>query len=122
MARPKAEAAYYLVQFRDISDAAAFVAALSQFLSYPESIKYLRPSAPAEIWSYILGTAADIELIEVYLNATGLAAMKDSFDELPLFKTVRGDQLPLDCISLIGAGGVEAWGLEEAQWHLLSES
>ena len=109
------------MQFRDISDAASFVAALSQFLSYPENIKYLRPSAPAEIWSYIFGTAEAVELIEVYLNATGLAAMKDSFDELPPYKAVRGDQLPFDCISLIGAGGVEAWGVEEAQWHLLSE-
>ena len=109
------------LQFTDISEAAAFVAALSSFLSYPQSIKYLRPAAPAEVWSHIFTTAGDIERIEVYLNATALEAMKASFDEPLAVEARRGDQLPADCIALIGAGGVEAWGVEEAQWHLLSE-
>ncbi len=121
MVRPIADATYHLLKFNDISKAAAFVAALSCFLSSPQGSKYLRPSAPAEVWSHVFGMVEDIERIEVYLNASALEAVKESFGQPPTIETRRGDQLPADCISLIGAGGVEEWGLEEAQWHMLAE-
>ena len=121
MAIPTADAEYHLLTYTDINEAAAFVAALSRFLSSPQGSKYFRPSAPAEVWSRVLGPAYDIERIEVYLNASAVAAVTELFLRPPSFEKLRGSQMPLDCISLIGAGGAEAWGLEEAQWHMLSE-
>lgn len=121
MAIPTADAEYHLLKFIDIGEAAAFVAALSRFLSSPSGSKYFRPSAPAEVWSRVLGPAYDIERVEVYMNASALGAVAETFLRPPATETLRGNQMPPDCISLIGAGGAEAWGLEEAQWHMLSE-
>jgi hypothetical protein len=118
---PMADADYHLLQYTDISEAAAFVAALSRFLTYPPGSKYLSPLAPAEVLSRVLGTGEDIERIEVYLNTAALGAVKEAFGQPPRVERRRGDQLPKDCILLIGAGGVEAWGVEEAQWHILAE-
>jgi len=118
---PMTDARYHLLEYRDITEAAAFVAALSRFLSYPPGSKYLSPLAPAEVLSRVLGSAEDIELIEVYLNAAALEAVKEVFESPPATKIRRGDQLPKGVILLIGAGGVEAWGVEEAQWHILAD-
>ena len=117
-----ADAMYHLLEYRDITEAAAFVAALSRFLSYPPGSKYLAPVAPAEVLSHLLGSMEGIDLIEVYLNATALEAVKEAFGPPPTTKIRRGDQLPKGVILLIGAGGVEAWGVEEAQWHILAET
>ncbi len=121
MARPKADAQYHLLQYTNINQAAAFVAALSRFLSSPAGSKYLLPLAPAEVWSRVIGSAQDVERIEVYLNWSALDAVKESFGQPPVSSVRRGNEMPTDCISLIGAGGVEAWGVEEAQWHMMSE-
>ena len=91
------------MHYTDINEAVAFVAVLSQFLSYPQGGKYLRLSTPAEVWNRVWGSAGDIERIEVYLNATALNAAKESFDSLPDMAVWRGDQLPGDCIGLIEA-------------------
>jgi hypothetical protein len=121
LASPTADAAYHLVRYTDVIEAAAFVAALSRFLSYPQGNKYLRPVTPAEVWSCLYLKANEIERVEVYLNATALAAVREAFGEPSIVEARRGDQVPTDCILLIGAGGVEAWGVEQAQWHILSE-
>lgn len=121
MARPIADGAYHLMRYNDVSEAAAFVAALSRFLSYPQGSKYLRPATPAEVWSCLYVKADEIVQVEVYLNTTALAAVREAFGAPALFGTHRGDEMPNDCVLLIGAGGVEAWGLEQAQWHILSE-
>ena len=121
LARPTADGVYHLVRYTDVSEAAAFVAALSRFLSYPQGSKFLRPVTPAEVWSCLYLKADEIERVEVYLNTTALDAVREAFGEPAINAVQRGDQLPMDCILLIGAGGVEAWGLEQAQWHILSE-
>ncbi len=121
MTKPTADAEYFLVLFTDITEAAAFVAGLTRYLSSPQGSKYLRPSAAAEVWSFVISEATAIERIEVYLNAPALDAVRNTFGRLPAVDILRGSQLPPDCILLIGAGGVEEWGVEEAQWHILSE-
>jgi hypothetical protein len=121
VSKPIAEAIYHLLQYNDISEAAGFVAVLTRFLSNPQGSKYLRPAAPAEVWSYVVGSAMDVERVDIYMNASAYAAVKELFVRAPLTKKVRGDDLQMDCVLLIGAGGVEAWGVEEAQWHMMSE-
>jgi len=121
VAIPTADAEYHLLHYTDINEAAAFVAALSRFLSSPQGSTYFRPSAAAEVWSRVIGSADSIEHIEVYLNNSALAAALEAFGGFLGVVTLRGNLMPKDCVALIGAGGAEAWGLEEAQWHLMSE-
>ena len=121
MTNPTADAVYHLLQYDDISEAAGFVAVLTRFLANPQGSKYLRPAAPAEVWSYVIGIGNDIERIDIYMNASGLAAVQELFVRAPVTKKVQGHELQADCVLLIGAGGVEAWGVEEAQWHIMSE-
>ena len=121
MAVPIADFEYHWMQFTDLTIAATFVAALTRFLASSRGSKYLRPSASAEVWSYVLGTAEDIERIDIYMNDVAMNAVKESMGKAPLSQKRRGSQLQPDCILLIGGGGVEEWGTEEAQWHLLSE-
>ena len=121
MTKPIADAAYHLLQYDDISEAAGFVAVLTHFLSNPQGSKYLRPAAPAEVWSYVLGIGNDIERVDIYMNPSAYAAVGELFVRAPVTQKRRGDDLPTDCVLLIGAGGVEAWGVEEAQWHMMSE-
>ncbi len=118
---PKADEEYHLLQFTNLNEAAAFVAALSRFLSSPRGGKYLRPSAAAEVWSHVEGEAEAIEHIEIYMNGPAIAAEKDVFTSPSWMETRRGAQMPSDCVLLIGAAGAETWGMEEAQWHILSE-
>ncbi len=121
MAVPKADAVYHMLEFRDLSDAAGFVAALSRFLSSPRGGRYLRPSAAAEVWSHVEGEDGTIERVEIYMNGPAIEAEKDVFTSPEWVESRRGDQMPEDCVLLIGAGGSEAWGKEEAEWHILSE-
>ncbi len=121
MAVPKSDAIYHMLEFTDLGDAAAFVAALSRFLSSPRGGKYLRPSAAAEVWSHLEGEADAIERIEIYMNGPAIEAEKDVFTSPSWMETRRGDQMPVDCVLLISAGGSETWGMEEAQWHILSD-
>ena len=121
MTKPIADAVYHLLQYTDISEAAGFVALLTRFLANPQGGKYLRPAAPAEVWSFVVGPASDIERVDIYMNASGYAAVQELFVRAPVTKKVRGRDLQADCVLLIGAGGVEAWGVEEAQWHIMSE-
>lgn len=121
MAAPKPDAIYHMLEFTDLSDAAEFVAALSWFLSSPRGGKYLRPTAAAEVWSHVVGEGGFIERIEIYMNGPAIEAEKDVFTTPAWVETRRGDQMPADCVLLIGAGGSEAWGKEEAEWHILSE-
>ena len=121
MAAPNPDAHYHLLRYTDITEAAAFVAALSRFLSSPAGTKYLRPIAPAEVWSLLVGDAEHIRRIDIYLNTPALNAATDSFGRPPVIEKRLGAGIPAHCILLIGAGGVEAWGVEEAQWHLLAE-
>lgn len=121
MTAPTAGTEYFLVQFTDITEAAAFVAALSRYLSSPLGSKYLRPAAAAEVRSLVVGESELIARIDVYLNAPALDAVKNAFGRLPAMSILRGSPLPPECILLIGSGGVKEWGIEEAQWHILSE-
>ncbi|MCA0454502.1 MAG: hypothetical protein LCI00_11050 [Chloroflexi bacterium] len=121
MTVPTPAADYTLVQYTDITEAAAFVAALTRYLSSPRGSKYLLPASTAEVWSYVVGEVEAIERIEIYLNVVAVKAVETAFGHLPLSETRRGSQLPADCVQLIGGGGVEAWGVEEAQWHILAE-
>lgn len=121
MALPIADTEYTLVQYTDITEAAAFVAALTRYLSSSKGSKYLLPSAAAEVWSYVYGDVDAVERIEIYLNPIAVDAVVSMFGRLPLSEARRGHQLSVDCVQLIGGGGVEVWGVEEAQWHILSE-
>lgn len=121
MTMPTADAAYYLLQYTDIVEASTFVAVLTHFLSNPQGSKYLRPSAPAEVWSQVLGNAGDIKRVDIYMNNSAREAVRELFIRAPQMTIRRGSDVPADCVLLIGAGGVEAWGVEEAQWHILSE-
>jgi len=121
MAVPIVDAEYSLMQFTNIEYAAAFVAALSRYLSSPEGRVYFRPAAAAEVWSYVAGDTDAIERIDIYLNQIAIKAAKDAFGSISMTEMRRGKHLPRECILLIGAGGVEAWGLEEAQWHIMAE-
>ena len=121
MAVPMIDPEYHVLRYTNIIEAAAFVAVMTQFLSNPQGSKYLRPLAPAEVWSDVVGTADAIERVDIYLNASAYEAMQDLFVGAPLTEKWSGDDLPADCVLLIGAGGVEAWGVEEAQWHMMSE-
>lgn len=121
MTRPTADADYHLLRYADVSEAAAFVAALSRFLSDPRGTHYLRPAAPAEVWSSLSMGTHDIDHVRIYLNTTALEAVTEAFGQTQIIAVQRGKYLPTDCILLIGAGGIEAWGIEQAQWHILSE-
>ncbi|MBI1279626.1 MAG: hypothetical protein GC179_15975 [Anaerolineaceae bacterium] len=121
MAKPTPEAEYYLLEFTDLNEAASFVAALSRFFSGTQGNKYLRPAAAAEVWSYIVGEHESVERVEIYMNGPAIKAEKDVFTTYTGIKIRRGNQMPVDCVLLIGAGGGEAWGAEEAEWHMLSE-
>ena len=68
-----------------------------------------------------MGSAEAIERIEIYMNAVAVEAVTDAFGRPQVAAKKLGEHVPPESILLIGAGGVEAWGLDEAQWHILSE-
>lgn len=122
MAAPIGDKDYHWLQFGDLTRAAIFVAALTRFLASTNGSRYLKPLASAEVWSFVTGQSDAIEQIDLYMNDVALRAIKELMGtRTPAMQKRQGRHMQPECILLIGGGGVEEWGTEEAQWHILSE-
>jgi hypothetical protein len=104
---------YHCISFADRTEGAAFVAALSRFLSSPKGASYLEQANVVEVRSR---TRADAQL-ELYLSTSAFAAAVEAFSPVPSSQIVSPDTLPEDCVAVISRS-VSAWGLEEAQNHI----
>jgi hypothetical protein len=109
---------YHVVKFDDPSEAAAFVAALSRFLSSPRGTTETAASGVIEVWAPSAKTA---EVEELYLSDGALSAAIAGFGQVPLAGVRRGDALSSDCGLMIGGDRPPAWGVDEATRHLTSD-
>jgi hypothetical protein len=113
MATPVPEADYHGISFRDVQEAAAFLAALSRFLNTPDGSGDLHA---VEIW----GQSAD-DAITLFLNDETFNATAGAFGQPPSAETYSGVSMPDDGVLLIGGGSISAWGVEEAEAFLRAQ-
>ncbi len=108
----RADRALHGLRFDTSREAAAFVAALSRVLAGPRR----GAAAPVpEVWCARHATGAPVEIL---LNDAALAAAESVFAPVPATRLVRGDTLASSDALVIGAGALEAWGVDEAERRL----
>ncbi len=103
---------YHVVSFAEAAEAAAFVAALSRFLNYPQGSAYLAHPASVMVWGYstMMGKAVDL-----YLSADALQAATSAFGSVPVAETRQ--TLPLGCKLILGNHETPSWGMSDALRH-----
>jgi len=94
------------MEFKERTEAAAFVAALSRFLNSPSGTSFSRSDEPAEVWA-----AASGRLIHVLLSVPAFKAASEVFAPLPAGSRSEGG-LPAGSVLLIQSG-TPALGVEE---------
>lgn len=104
---------YHRVLFEHQLEGAAFVAALSRFLSSPAGSSYLSRSDPVEVRNHSSLTGE----LELYLSDSALAAATAAFSPVPVSQAISGDTLPQTCTVLIQGRAVPL-GVDEAQEQL----
>ena len=109
------EAKHHRMVFEDQAEGAAFVAALSRFLSSPAGSSYIARPDTVEVRSRAL-PEGDLEL---YLGESALEAATAAFAPVPVSETLSSATLPAACTVII-RGTVSPWGLGDAQKHLTS--
>jgi|SRR5690242_2062953 GNAT superfamily N-acetyltransferase len=103
--------AFHVLEFDHHDEAAAFVAALSRFVSSPASAT---ESEPVEVWAR---SPVHRESVKLFLNDRALDAAQAAFSPVPSHKTVSRQALPDECFLIIG-DNTAAWGADEASARL----
>ena len=104
--------AFHVLEFDHHDEAAAFVAALSRFVSSPSIIGDLPQSI--EVWAR---SPVHRESVKLFLNDRALDAAQTAFSPVPSHKTVSRQALPDECFLIIG-DNTAAWGADEASARL----
>lgn len=102
-----------MIEFNSQVEAAAFIAALSRFLNYPQGSRYRLRSDSITVWSQLTSTST-----KVYLSSDAFNAVHAAFSPVPTTSAFNDEKLPDDCKLIFGGDQIPAWGLEEAQRHL----
>jgi hypothetical protein len=103
---------YHIIVFDRSIDAAAFVAALSRFLNSPEGSSYHEHQRPMEVWGR---PPARGGTIKIYLSDAALEAALARFAPVPVGDVLGAQELPGDCMLILGGREIPSWGLAEAQ-------
>jgi hypothetical protein len=111
-ARPE-EVKHHRMIFEDRTEGAAFVAALSRFLSSPAGSPYLTRSDVVEVRSH----PSPGDGLELYLSDSAWDAARAAFSPLPVSEALPSAALPEAC-TLIIHGTVSPWGISEAQKNI----
>jgi len=106
---------YHLIEFSNQAEAAAFIAALSRFLNYPQGREFRNQSSEIEVWFQSLAQAPSLR---VYLSDRALQAAQTAFSPVPVTAAIERARLSGDCILVFGGDRIPSWGLEEAQHYL----
>jgi hypothetical protein len=106
---------FYVLQFENTMDAAAFVAALSRFLNSPVGSTYVDGVGSIQVWSYL---SARGHGVQVFLSPDALEAASAAFAPVFVAGRRRRDQFPVDCTLVFDGDNVPAWGLTEVE-HIL---
>ncbi|MEP7014138.1 MAG: hypothetical protein ABI925_01730 [Verrucomicrobiota bacterium] len=104
------------MKFERRIEGAAFIAALSRFLSSPEGLGYASEKIPVEVRAYAVPAS---DAMELYLSESAFKAATAAFSPLPVSETRSVDTLPDGCEVII-QGSQLPWGLADAQDHLTS--
>lgn len=107
---------YYSVRFTTITATAAFVAALSRFLNYPQGNKFRTLPSSIEIWQHATPTT---ETVELYLSEEAFNATRGAFGQPPFVEKLPRKLVFDDCHLIFGGSQTPSWGLDEAQSHLM---
>lgn len=108
---------HHRITFEHETEGAAFVAALSRFLSSPAGSPYLAHAVAVEVRSRPLPDGG----LELYLSDSALEAATAVFSPVPVVETISSAALP-EASTLTIQGTVSAWGLNDAQKHLTGRS
>ena len=110
-ATQKKSDAFHVLEFDHHDEAAAFVAALSRFVSSPA-----RAGDPGsvEVWAR---SPVHRESVKLFLSDRALDAAQTAFSPVPHHKTVSRQALPDECFLIIG-DNTKAWGADEASARL----
>ncbi len=102
---------FHVLEFEHHDEAAAFVAALSRFVSSPSG---RADGDSLEVWAR---SPVHRESVKLFLNQRALDAAQAAFSPLPSHKTVSRQALPDECFLIIG-DNTAAWGADEASARL----
>lgn len=103
--------------FEHQAEGAAFVAALSRFLSSPAGSSYIARADTLEVRSHALPGGG----LQLYLSDSALEAASVAFSPVPVSDTVSSAALPEGC-TLVFQGTVSPWGLSNAQERLTRDT
>lgn len=113
--RPQGDAHLHQIAFSTRAETAAFVAALSRFLSGPASTSTM--TGVPLVWADDVGAGGPRY---IYLSDAALIATKAAFGTPPHIDRIGLSEIPASCRLLYGAGVIPAWGVAEAARHLVS--
>ena len=86
---------YHVINFEDIKDAAAFLAALSRFRNYPQEMTYQSKLTPGEAFYRRVSPDGPIEII---LSKGAWNAVTSVFTPFPATSLRKNESLPADTI------------------------
>jgi hypothetical protein len=102
---------FHIVNFEETDQRAAFVAALSRFLNYPQGSTFIEREPKAQVW----GQSSNLKL---FLNDLALEAAMAAFGSIPVIDRCPNHALPVDCTLLIDGGQTPSMGLDAARQRL----
>lgn len=104
--------AYHIIEFAEAAQAAAFLAAISRFLSSPSGARFRHGSGPLEVRCL----RRDTESTVVALGEEALQAASSAFAPVPIARTLRGTSRPVEFETIIdGSTEIPALGLTDAR-------
>ncbi len=109
---PKKSDAFHILEFDHHDEAAAFVAALSRFVSTPATSA--AGEERVEVWAR---SPVHRESVKLFLNDRALEAARAAFSPVPSHKTVSRQALPDECFLIIG-DNTATWAADEASARL----
>ncbi len=109
---PRKSDSFHVLEFEHHDEAAAFVAALSRFVSSPSGAGDFRESV--EVWAR---SPVHRESVKLFPNDRALDAAQSAFAPVPSHKIVSRQALPDECFLIIG-DNTAAWGADEASARL----
>jgi hypothetical protein len=102
---------FHIINFEEPDQRAAFVAALSRFLNYPQGGAFVENEPKAQVW----GHSNDSHL---FLNDLALEAATAAFGSIPIVDRCQIDALPVDLTLFIEGGQTASMGLDTARQRI----
>ncbi len=106
---------FHIVNFEEADQRAAFVAALSRFLNYPQGSAFVEREHKAQV----LGQPSNLKL---FLNDLALEAAMAAFGVIPVVDRCSSHALPVDCMLLIEGEQTPSMGLDAARQRIQDQS